>query len=105
MMTLVCFYCFAETQSLNIGQAIFILVAGGFGLVMPTPAGIGSYHFFVATALVTISVDKDVAAAFALVVHTSQTMMIILSGVVATILLTIQTNQLNNPNSKNKSVI
>jgi uncharacterized protein (TIRG00374 family) len=103
LMTLVCFYCFQETQHLSVGHGIFILVAGGFGMVMPTPAGIGSYHFFVAAALVTINIDKDVAAAFALVVHTSQTIMIIVSGVIATIMLTLQRGQLSSSNLKDKN--
>jgi uncharacterized protein (TIRG00374 family) len=103
LMTLVCFYCFQETQHLSLGQGIFILVAGGFGMIMPTPAGIGSYHFFVAAALVTINIDKDVAAAFALVVHTSQTIMIIASGVIATIVLMLNRGQLSGPTLKKQN--
>ena len=99
-MTLVCFYCFPETAHLTLGQAVFILVAGGFGIVMPTPAGIGSYHFFVTAALVTINIEQDIAASFALVVHSSQTIMIILTGVFATIVLTLQRAQLNSNNLK-----
>ena len=102
-MTVVCFYCFQETAHLSVGQGIFILVAGGFGMIMPTPAGIGSYHFFVAMALVTISIDKDVAAAFALVVHTSQTMMIIVSGVIAVIALMLQRAQTSRVHLENKN--
>ena len=56
-----------------------------------------------AAALVTINIDKDVAAAFALVVHTSQTIMIIVSGVIATIMLTLQRGQLSSSNLKDKN--
>ena len=95
LMTVVCFYCFLETEHLTMGQGIFILVAGAFGMVMPTPAGIGSYHFFVVAALITINIEEDVATAFALVVHTSQTIMIIAAGIVAMIVLAYQRARVN----------
>ena len=82
-MTVVCFYCLSETKDLTLSNGLFILVAGGFGMVLPSPAGIGSYHFFVVSALATLSVSDDVGAAFALIVHTSQMIMIIVTGLIA----------------------
>ena len=86
-MTAVCFYCFAETADFNIGHGLFILVAGGLGMVIPTPTGIGSYHYLVIQALMIINISREVAQFFAIIVHTSQAIMIIIAGLVGMTLL------------------
>tara|TARA_Y100001968_G_C19445304_1_gene765052 strand:- start:1635 stop:2588 length:954 start_codon:yes stop_codon:yes gene_type:complete len=86
-MTVVCFYCFHETKDLNLGQGIFIMVAGGLGMVIPTPTGIGSYHYLVIQALSVVNISREIAQFFALIVHSSQAIMIIISGFFAMIAL------------------
>lgn len=86
-MTVVCFYCFNETTDLTLGQGLFIMVAGGLGMVVPTPTGIGSYHYLVIQALIILNVERVIAQFFALIVHSSQAIMIILSGFFAMISL------------------
>ena len=86
-MTVVCFYCFSATKDFNLAQGLFIMVAGGLGMVIPTPTGIGSYHYLVIQALMVMSVDREIAQFFALVVHSSQAIMIIFSGFLAMLFL------------------
>ena len=86
-MTVVCFYCFSQTKDLTLGQGLFIMVAGGLGMVVPTPTGIGSYHYLVIQALMVINIDRDIAQFFALIVHSSQAIMIIMSGLLAMLFL------------------
>ena len=86
-MTIVCFYCFSETKDLNLGQGLFILVGGGLGMVVPTPTGIGSYHYLVIQALVAINITRDIAQFFAIIVHSSQAIMILIAGFFAMIFL------------------
>jgi len=83
LMTMVCFYCFSDMHAFGFKQGLFILVAGGLGMVMPTPTGIGSYHYLVKKALVVFGIGPQIAFTFAFIVHTSQAVMIILAGFLA----------------------
>jgi len=87
LMTIVCFYCFSETKDLNLGQGLFIMVAGGLGMVVPTPTGIGSYHYLVIQALMALNITREVSQLFAIIVHSSQALMIIIAGFFAMIFL------------------
>ena len=86
-MTVVCFYCFEETKDLTLSQGLFIMIAGGLGMVIPTPTGIGSYHYLVIKALTAINISREIAQFFALIVHTSQAIMIIGTGFFAMLFL------------------
>ena len=86
-MTVVCFYCFSETKDLSLGQGLFILVAGGLGMIVPTPTGMGSYHYLVIQALMILNISREISQFFAIIVHSSQAIMIIVSGLVAMIVL------------------
>ena len=82
-MTIICFLCFFETSSLSILEGLFVMVAGGLGMVVPTPTGIGSYHYFVIKALTSFNISLEISQFFAIIVHTSQALMIIVMGAVA----------------------
>lgn len=87
LMTIVCFYCFSETKDLDLGQGLFIMVAGGLGMVVPTPTGVGSYHYLVIQALMVLNITREVSQLFAIIVHSSQALMIIIAGFFAMIFL------------------
>ena len=96
LMTVVCFYCFSETKDLNFGQGLFIMVAGGLGMVVPTPTGIGSYHYLVIKALIGLNISSQIAQFFAIIVHSSQAIMIIITGFFAMIFLYCRKNKIKN---------
>ena len=76
----------------NIGAlaALTVLVIGSFGFVAPVNGGIGAYHFAVITALSLYGVTKDEGgAAFAIVAHSFQMIVIILAGGLSFLYLTI----------------
>jgi hypothetical protein len=64
-------------------QAIFIMVAGGFGMVMPAPGGIGAYHWAVMLGFAALGYDKELGFAVANVIWVTQTLMIMLTGGIA----------------------
>ena len=76
-----------ETKDLNFGQGLFIMVAGGLGMVVPTPTGLGSYHYLVIKALISLNISRQIAQFFAIIVHSSQAIMIIITGFFAMIFL------------------
>ena len=63
------------------------MVAGGLGMVVPTPTGIGSYHYLVIQALMAINISRETSQFFAIIVHSSQALMIIVTGFFAMLFL------------------
>lgn len=79
------FFCFDFTSHLSPGMALAVFCVGSFAVLVPTPNGAGPWHFAVKTMLVLYGVAGSLAADFALVVHTLQTMLIVVLGVYALI--------------------
>ena len=87
LMTYVCFFAIVETKNLNIFDGVYILVIGGLGMVVPSQGGIGSYHLAVKIGLVGIGIAAQSALLFAFAVHTAQTLMTIVFGIISSLLL------------------
>lgn len=64
-------------------QAVFIMVAGGFGMVIPAPGGVGSYHWAVMLGFSALGYASDLGFAVANVIWMTQTVMIVTTGGVA----------------------
>lgn len=77
------FFCFDFTAAITPGQAFLIFCIGSFAVLVPTPNGAGPWHFAVKTMLVLYGVAEAPATMFALVVHTIQTIEVILLGAFA----------------------
>ena len=87
LMTYVCFFAIEETKHLNLFDGIYITVIGGLGMVVPSQGGIGSYHLAVKLGLVGIGIGVQPALLFAFAVHTAQTLMAIVFGIISSLLL------------------
>ncbi|WP_052080654.1 lysylphosphatidylglycerol synthase transmembrane domain-containing protein [Porphyromonas sp. COT-239 OH1446] len=81
------FYAFSFTQSLSLGVGIIAFTMSVMTVVAPVQAGLGPWHFMVITTLVAFGVSRTDASAFALIVHTTQTLWITLVGLVAILIL------------------
>lgn len=88
-MVYICFFSLPETSSLSISDGFFIMMAASLGIVIPAPGGIGSYHYLVTLALVVIGLNKSIGFSFATIVHTSQTIMLLLSGLIGLVYFSI----------------
>ena len=93
MMTYICFFAIEETKDLNIFDGIYITVIGGLGMIVPSQGGIGSYHLAVKIGLVGIGIAVQPALLFAFAVHTAQTLMTIVFGIVSSLLLLSHKNE------------
>ena len=93
MMTYICFFAIEETKDLNIFDGIYITVIGGLGMIVPSQGGIGSYHLAVKIGLVGIGIAVQPALLFAFAVHTAQTLMTIVFGIVSSLLLLSNKNE------------
>lgn len=65
LMTYMCFFAFAPTSHLSPVVGLVVFVFGGWGIVIPSPGGMGTYHFMVQTALSMYGVAGDDAFSFA----------------------------------------
>ncbi len=75
------FFCFDFTADLGIGCALVAFIVGNFAVIVPTPNGAGPWHFAVKTMLILYGVQDEQALYFVLIVHTVQTMLVILLGI------------------------
>lgn len=75
------FFCFDFTANLGIACALVTFVVGSIAVIVPTPNGAGPWHFAVKTMLILYGVADEKALYFVLIVHTVQTMLVILLGV------------------------
>ncbi|MFB6257306.1 MAG: lysylphosphatidylglycerol synthase transmembrane domain-containing protein [Flavobacteriales bacterium] len=84
-MTYLCFFSFDATANYGPDKGLFVMTAGGMGMAAPTQGGIGAYHWMVKESLKVLNVEggNDMGLAFATVVHSSQVLMILITGGIA----------------------
>ena len=75
------FFCFDFTQDLGLGCALVSFVVANFAVIVPTPNGAGPSHFAIKTMLILYGVADAQALYFVLIVHSVQTMLVVLLGV------------------------
>lgn len=83
----VCFFSMQPTSHLTVKEGLFILIAGGLGMSAPVQGGIGAYHYIVSQALLLFGVSLTDGIAFATLVHTYQTLLVIVIGIVSMFML------------------
>lgn len=83
------FYAFDFTKDLGPGVGLIAFIMGSIAVAVPIQGGIGPWHFMVIATLVVYGVNENDAAAFALVVHTLQSVWTILCGLFGIVALPI----------------
>ena len=81
------FYCFGFTEHLGLAAGLVSFCTGSIAVIVPTPNGAGSWHFAVKTILVLYGLGATSAIIFALIVHSVQTMLLVVLGVYALLVL------------------
>lgn len=84
------FYCFDFTKDLGVMTALVAFVVGSIAVIVPTPNGMGPWHFAVKTIFVLYGVAAVNAETFVLIVHTLQTALIPLLGIFSLICLSLR---------------
>ena len=77
------FFCFDFTEHLGIGCALVSFVVANFAVIVPTPNGAGPWHFAIKTMLILYGVADEQALWFVLIVHTIQTLLVVVLGIYA----------------------
>jgi len=94
MMIYIVFKSFGFTENLSVLSGLTVFVMSAFGMVAPSPGGIGTWHFMVIQTLMIYGVDKADAGAFAFASHESMTLMMIIVGVLSIVFLPVVNRKL-----------
>ncbi len=98
MMSYTCFFALPATSGLSLEAGLFVLVVGGMGMSAPVQGGIGAYHILVSQGLLLYGVSNEHGLAFATLMHTSQTLVVILFGALAFLLLSLSKKSIAEKN-------
>ena len=98
------FQCFESTSHLNLMCGLVTFIVGSIAVIVPTPNGAGPWHFAVKTMLLIYGaaaiggrrITADEALSFVLIVHTIQTMLVVLLGVAAWIMIGLKEKRITN---------
>lgn len=75
------FFCFQETSHLSMACALVTFIVGSIAVIVPTPNGAGPWHFAVKTMLILYGVSQNAALYFVLIVHSIQTLLVVVLGI------------------------
>lgn len=101
------FFAFPFTSVLPLEAGVIGMAMSTMSVLAPVQAGVGPWHFMVITTLVSYGVAREDAGAFALIVHTTQTLWITLVGLIAIIALPLQNRRyqrIDTPRDKNETI-
>jgi glycosyltransferase 2 family protein len=99
LMAYLCFFALPATENLTWSAGLFVLVVGGMGMTAPVQGGIGAYHLLVSQGLILYGLTQEHGLAFATLMHTSQTLVVILLGGISLFLLFLGNRNVANENS------
>ncbi len=81
-------WAFPETKDLGLDGVLVAFIAGSIAMVISN-GGFGVYPVFVAEALLIYGISKEIGTAFGLLMWTTQTLLVILFGLICMTLLPI----------------
>ena len=81
VMSYIVVFAIPETSGLSPLAGLTILAMGSLGMAAPVQGGIGTYHFMVSSVLVLYGINESDGKLLATLLHTSQSIAVILVGV------------------------
>lgn len=88
------FKAFPFCEELSLMAALTVFVLGTFGVIIPSPGGMGTWHFIVIELLALYGIQRDSdAGAYALVMHGIQDILFIVAGFAALMLMPVINNK------------
>ena len=76
---------------LGADDALFLMVVGSFGWVIPVQGGIGAYHLIISLALLSVyGVSQTTGVIFATISHGSQSITMLLFGAISLLKITLK---------------
>ena len=91
-----CFFALDSTANLGILPALSTLVFSSIGMIAPVQGGIGAFHWMVSEGLEIYNIPKSEGLAYALLIHSSQTILILFTGAISLIILMLKPKSIKN---------
>jgi len=82
LMMLFVAWAIPSTASLSLSAILIVMVMGSIGMVAPVQGGIGTFHALVAFILMAYGLSDEQGKIFAMIIHSSQVLTIILLGLI-----------------------
>ena len=96
LTSLTTIYAFPQVGHLGATDALFLMIIGGFGWVVPVQGGLGAYHFIVSLALASVyGISQTTGVVFATISHEAQALVMILCGAVSLISMSMWKKRIN----------
>ena len=83
LMSYVIVFTLPQTAGIDLMAGFSILAMGGIGMAAPVQGGLGTYHLLVSGVLMVYGATKSNAVLLAFVLHTSQTIFVIFTGILS----------------------
>ncbi|MDX5478579.1 MAG: flippase-like domain-containing protein, partial [Cyclobacteriaceae bacterium] len=83
LMMLLVAWAIPSTASLSLSSVLMVMVMGSIGMVAPVQGGIGTFHALVAFILMAYGLTAEEGKIFAVIIHGSQVLTILIVGIVA----------------------
>ncbi|MFD2199999.1 lysylphosphatidylglycerol synthase transmembrane domain-containing protein [Shivajiella indica] len=83
LMMLFVAWAIPSTASLSLSSLLMVMVMGSIGMIAPVQGGIGTFHALVAFILMTYGLTNEAGKIFAVIVHGSQVLTVIVTGLVS----------------------
>ena len=93
LMAYIVFFAIEPTKGLTAMDAIFILIAGSFGMVAPVQNGFGAYHWIVSQALMIYGLSREDGLLYATLVHETQVVMVLIFGSISSYIVFFKKNK------------
>ncbi len=101
IMTWILFYSTPITSQLTAWDALFVMVIGSYGMTVPVQGGFGAFHIMTAIALGIFGITYNDGLLFAIISHESQTLFLIVGGLMAMAYLYIKQRKGSKPVTAN----
>lgn len=76
-----------STANLTATAVLMVMVMGSIGMIAPVQGGIGTFHALVAFILITYGLTDEDGKIFAVIVHSSQMLTVMILGVISVVIL------------------
>ena len=84
LTSLATIYAFPQVGHLGAADALFLMIIGSFGWVVPVQGGLGAYHFIVSLALAKVyGIAQTTGVVFATISHEAQALVMIICGAIS----------------------
>ena len=90
------FFFFFSTGHLAFACAMVTFIVGSIAVIVPTPNGAGPWHFAVKTMLILYGVASTAALNFVLIVHSIQTLLVVVIGIYGWMALSFTKKRVSN---------